>query len=90
MPSQHATNPLADEEWDRSVESRDSPHNSSNNSSSLRIPYYTNLLPLKGHESIEVMTNVTIDYFNSSRVNLLRTPIKNRLRRFQCSLDPWR
>jgi hypothetical protein len=78
-----ATNPL-DAEWDRLVESRDSPHNSSsNNISSLEdtILHESSTIE-EGHESIEVMTNVSIDYFNSSCVNLLRTPTKNRLQRF--------
>jgi hypothetical protein len=79
--SQHASNPL-DEEWDRLVESRDSPHNSNNTSSLEDTILHESATSEVGHESIEVMTNVSIDYFNSSRVNLLRTPTKNRSRRF--------
>jgi hypothetical protein len=78
---QHAINPL-DEEWDRLVESRDSPHNSNNSSSLEDTVLHESATSEVGHESIEVMTNVSIDYFNSSRVNLLRTPTKNRSRRF--------
>jgi hypothetical protein len=78
---QHATNPL-DEEWDRLVESRDSPHNVNNSSSLEDTILHESATSEVGHESIEVMTNVSIDYFNSSRVNLLRTPTKNRSRRF--------
>jgi hypothetical protein len=43
--------------------SRDSPHNSSNNSSSLEDTIlHESATSEVGHESIEVMTNVTIDY----------------------------
>jgi hypothetical protein len=76
---QHATNPL-DEEWDRLVEGRDSPHDS--NIISLEDTVLNDTTIGEGYESIEVMTSVSIDYFNTSRVNLLRTPTKNRSRRF--------
>jgi hypothetical protein len=78
----HISNPL-DDEWDRLVGSRDNSHiNNSNNSSLLEDTILLEAATDARYESIEVMTNVSVDFFNSSRVDLLRTPKKNRSRRF--------
>jgi hypothetical protein len=85
LSSSPPSNPL-DAAWDRIVDnshcSASFVHNNNNSSSLLEDS--TILESYVGgdgmhNESIEVMTNVSNDYFNSSRVLLLGTPERNRL-----------
>lgn len=69
------TNPL-DQQWEQLVEAA-SAHNLSNSTASSEIILSS---MEAGEESVEVMTDLSVDYFNSSRALLLRTPEKNATR----------